>query len=76
MSERDRAKRREQIAGEILFSHEAQNILGFCRERLRQVCNEGHITPIRKGVYLKDDVMAYKRRRDEEKSGIEAKGKE
>ena len=67
MSETSRAERREQIKNEILFSSEVQEILGFSRERLRQIVQAGRITPIRKGIYLKDDIMAFKKSREENK---------
>lgn len=58
-SEKEREKLRKQIAEQILFSSEVTEMLGFSRERLKQIVHSGRITPIRKGVYLKDDILAF-----------------
>lgn len=64
MSAEERDKRREQIRKEIVSSKEALEILGFSRMRLSQIVNEGRITPIRNGIYLKDDIIAFKESRE------------
>ena len=63
-SKKIRKERREQIANEILTSKEVQEILGFSRVRLNQVVKNGKITPIRQGLYLKDDILAYQQERE------------
>lgn len=64
MSAEEREKRRNQIREEIISSKEALEILGFSRMRLSQIVNEGRITPIRNGIYLKDDIIAFKKSRE------------
>ena len=64
MSEKEREKRRNQIRDEIISSKEALEILGFSRMRLSQIVNDGRITPIRDGIYLKDDIIAFKESRE------------
>ena len=60
----EREKRRNQIREEILSSKEAIEILGLSRMRLSQIVNDGRIIPIRKGIYLKDDIIAFKKSRE------------
>ena len=60
----EREKRRNQIREEIISSKEAVEILGFSRARLNQIVKEGRITPIRNGIYLKDDIIAFKKSRE------------
>ncbi|MGP4109182.1 hypothetical protein [Virgibacillus sp. L01] len=55
-----RKQRREQIASEIISSKEALEILGVSRMRLSQYVNDGRVKPIRSGIYLKDDIVAFK----------------
>lgn len=64
MSEEEREKRRNQIRKEILTSKEALEILGFSRARLNQIVKDGRIIPIRSGIYLKDDIIAFKKSRE------------
>lgn len=64
MSAEERKKRRDQIREEIISSKEALEILGFSRMRLSQIVNDGRITPIRKGIYLKDDIIAFQKSRE------------
>ena len=64
MSEEEREKRRNQIRNEILTSKEALEILGFSRARLNQIVKDGRIIPIRSGIYLKDDIIAFKKSRE------------
>ena len=61
---KEREKRRNQIREEIISSKEALEILGFSRARLNQIVKEGRITPIRNGIYLKDDIIAFKESRE------------
>lgn len=63
-SSEERAKRREQIRNEIITSKEALEILGFSRMRLSQIVSDGRIEPIQNGIYLKDDILAFKENRD------------
>lgn len=60
----EREQRRNQIREEIISSKEALEILGFSRMRLSQIVNDGRITPIRNGIYLKDDIIAFKESRE------------
>ena len=64
MSSEEREKRRNQIREEIISSKEALEILGFSRARLNQIVKEGRIIPIRSGIYLKDDIIAFKKSRE------------
>ena len=64
MSEAEREKRRNQIRKEIISSKEALEILGFSRARLNQIVKDGRIIPIRSGIYLKDDIIAFKKSRE------------
>jgi hypothetical protein len=59
-----REKRRNQIREEIISSKEAIDILGFSRTRLNQIVTDGRIVPIRKGIYLKDDIIAFRDSRE------------
>ena len=61
---KEREKRRNQIREEIISSKEALEILKFSRARLNQIVKEGRITPIRNGIYLKDDIIAFKESRE------------
>mgnify|MGYP001317651562 CR=1 FL=1 len=63
-SAKEREKKRKQIRKEIISSKEALEILGFSRMRLSQIVNEGRIIPIRNGIYLKDDIIAFKKSRE------------
>lgn len=65
----EREALRTFIEYNILTSKEVTDLLGFSRERLRQLVNEGRITPIRKGlgIYLKDDILAFKEKRSKGK---------
>lgn len=60
----EREKRRNQIREEIISSKEALEILGFSRMRLSQIVSDGRIVPIRKGIYLKADIIAFKNSRE------------
>lgn len=64
----ERLKRIEEIRSEILSSREALEILGFSRMRLSQISRDGRITPIRDGIYLKDDIIAFKLNRNKKLS--------
>ncbi len=67
-SKEERDAIRTFIQYNILTSKEVTDLLGFSRERLRQLVNGGKITPIRKGlgIYLKDDILAFKEERRSE----------
>lgn len=65
-SEKQRKKIRQKIAEQILFSKEAQEMLQVSRERLNQFVKDGRVEPIRKGVYLKDDILALVEERKEQ----------
>lgn len=60
----EREKLRKMIQNEILSTSEVLEILDFSRERLKQVNQDGRLTPIARGIYLKDDVLAFKRDRE------------
>lgn len=58
-------QKRREIADSILFSREVQELLNVSRERINQFVQDGRITPIRKGVYLKDEILQLKKQREE-----------
>lgn len=60
----DREELRKIMADQILFSREVTEILGFSRQRLMQLVKEGRIRPIRKGVYMKDEILEFKKERE------------
>lgn len=61
---KERQKKRDTIRNQIISSKEAIEILGFSRTRLNQIVNDGRIIPIRDGIYLKDDIIAFKESRE------------
>ncbi len=63
----DREELRKIMADQILFSREVTEILGFSRQRLMQLVREGRIKPIRKGIYMKDEIMEFKKEREKTK---------
>lgn len=62
----EREALRNYINDNIMESKEAIEMLGFSRERLRQLVSEGRIKTIRKGLYLKDDILAFIDKRKKE----------
>jgi hypothetical protein len=58
-SRKERDKLRKEIAAAIVSSKEALDMLGFSRMRLSQIVQEERIVPIRSGIYLKDDILAF-----------------
>jgi plasmid maintenance system antidote protein VapI len=59
ISEKEREKLRNEIREQTLSSKEVLEMLGVSRERLKQIVQSGRIIPIRRGIYLKADVLAY-----------------
>jgi plasmid maintenance system antidote protein VapI len=59
ISEKEREKLRNEIREQTLSSKEVLEMLGVSRERLKQIVRSGRIIPIRRGIYLKADVLAY-----------------
>lgn len=64
MDREERDRKRDEIRDAIISSKEALEILGFTRVRLSQIVADGRIVPIRSGIYLKDDILAFKENRD------------
>lgn len=46
-----------------MTSKEVVEFLGISRMRLSQLSREGKITPIREGIYLRDDIEAFQKKR-------------
>jgi len=59
-SAEQRKNKREAIIDSIMSSGDAQNYLDISRQRLNVFVQEGKLTPIHKGVFLKDDIYAFK----------------
>lgn len=62
----EREALRNYIDDNIMESNEVVEMLGFSRERLRQIVNDGRIKTIRRGLYLKDDILTFKENRDKQ----------
>lgn len=60
-SEHEREALRQYIIDNVVTSGEAIDILGFSRVRLSQIVKMGSIVPIKRGIYLKQDIEEYKR---------------
>ncbi|NLW16082.1 MAG: helix-turn-helix domain-containing protein [Firmicutes bacterium] len=56
--------RRLIIEDELLTSGEVCELLGFSRERLKQICQDGRIRPLKRGIYMKSEILAFKEQRD------------
>lgn len=62
--EQEREALRRYIDDNIMMSGEVVEVLGFSRERLKQLVHEGRIKTVRTGLYLKDDILAFKKERE------------
>ena len=60
-----REQHREDIRRLIATSQEAREILGFSRQRLNVLVQDGKLQPIVPGIYLKQDLIEFKKAFDE-----------
>lgn len=59
LSAEEREKKRNQIAAEIVTTKQITEELGISRMRLSQYVSSNRIRPITRGIYLKDDIIAF-----------------
>lgn len=55
-----RKKMRESISKELVSTTEAEDILGVGRQRINVYVQEGRLTPVKRGTFLKDDIYAFR----------------
>lgn len=60
MNESEREELREVIDNSVMLSKEVIEELGYSRERLRQLVEDGRIKIIRTGLYMREDIEAFK----------------
>lgn len=63
MKQEELDAKREYIRKNIMTTSEVLGYLGFSRQRLNQIVHSGRLTPIIEGVFLKDDIILFKKDR-------------
>lgn len=60
----NRDEKRKFVRDSIMTGGEVTNYLGFSnRSRLNQLVKMGTIEPVKRGLYLTDDIVSYQRKR-------------
>lgn len=56
---------RQNVYNEVVTSKEVLDILGINRSRLSQLVKKGKLLPVKKSIYLLQDVMARKNEQED-----------